>query len=152
MKSPELLHPEEDINRTTASAIFSQPLQQNNHLNITGLWGLNKIEGHPGENAVLLEGALNMRRVAVYTRYEWVQKSTEELNLDPVQYGADKLFTVHALTAGVSYDLLRVAHTRLAVGAQGSVFFNEQALHRLYGSHPLAGEVYLRIYPDLMKP
>ncbi len=151
IRSPELLHPEEDIDRTTASAVFSLPFAQHSHLNITGLWGLNKIKSHPGENAVLLEGAVNMKRTAVYTRYEWVEKSTEELNLDPAQYGADQLFTVHALTAGVSYDLLRVAHTRLAVGAQCSVFFNEKALHSLYGINPMAGEVYVRIYPDLMK-
>nr|WP_295865132.1 hypothetical protein [uncultured Chitinophaga sp.] len=152
IKSPELLHPDEDIDRTTASAIFSLPLQENNHLNITGLWGLNKSKGHTGENALLLEGALNIKRVAVYTRYEWVQKSTEELDLDAAQYGGDNLFSVHALTGGVSYDLLRAMHTRLAVGVQGSVYFNEKALHGLYGKNPLAGEVYLRLYPDLMKP
>ncbi|QJB39368.1 hypothetical protein HF324_16475 [Chitinophaga oryzae] len=148
IKSPELLHPGEDVNRTTASAVFSQPLQHNNHLNITGLWGLNKSKDHTGENALLLEGALNVKRVAVYTRYEWVQKSTEELDLP----GTDNLFGVHAVTGGISYDLLRAMHTRLAIGVQGSVFFNEKALYSLYGKNPLAGEVYLRLYPDLMKP
>lgn len=150
VKSPEALHPGEDVNRTTASAIFSLPMRNDNRMNVTTLWGLNKTPGHEGENAFLLEGAWQMKKAAVYTRYEWVQKSVEELDLDPAKYG-DALFPVNALTAGVSYDLLNIAKTRLALGGQLSVFFDDKSLHDLYGKNPLALQVYLRIYPGLMK-
>ncbi|NLR62578.1 hypothetical protein HGH93_31085 [Chitinophaga polysaccharea] len=151
IKSPEMLHPEEDINRTTASAIFSAPLQHDNRINITALWGLNKAADHPGENAVLVEGAVRLKRTELYTRYEWVQKSTEELDLDLVKYGERTIFPVHALTTGISYDLLDIAKTRLAVGGQFGVFFNDRSLYDLYGKQPLAAEIYLRLYPGLMK-
>lgn len=151
IKSPELLHPGENVNRTTASAIFSLPMQQDNWLNITTLWGLNKTAGHDGENAFLLEGALRMNRVELYTRYEWVQKSVEELALDPVKFGEETLFPVNALTVGTGYDLLTVARIRLALGGQFSVFLDDKALQELYGKNPMALQVYLRIYPGLMK-
>lgn len=151
IKSPELLHPDENVNRTTASAVFSLPMRRDRWLNVTTLWGLNKTAGHEGENAFLLEGALRMKKAELYTRYEWVQKSVEELNLDPTKFGEETLFPVNALTAGVSYDLLNIAKTRLALGAQFSVFFDDKALQELYGKNPMALQVYLRIYPGLMK-
>jgi len=151
IKSPELLHPDENVNRTTASAVFSLPLENDRWVNVTTLWGLNKTTGHNGENAVLLEGALRLKKTEVYTRYEWVQKSVEELDLDPVKYGEESIFPVNALTAGISYDLLNIAKTRLALGGQFSVFFNERSLYGLYGKNPMALEVYLRLYPGLMK-
>jgi hypothetical protein len=151
IKSPEELHPDEDINRTTASAIFSLPMNNDNWLNVTTLWGLNKTAGHDGENAFLLEGELRLKKTAMYTRYEWVQKSVEELNLDPVKYGDGTLFPVNVLTAGISYDLLNIGKTRLALGGQFSVFFDDNSLHDLYGKNPMALQVYLRIYPGLMK-
>lgn len=151
IKSPELLHPDENVNRTAASAVFSLPLENDHWVNVTTLWGLNKTAGHNGENAVLLEGALRLKKTEVYTRYEWVQKSVEELDLDPVKYGEETVFPVNALTAGISYDLLNIAKTRLALGGQFSVFFNERSLYGLYGKNPMALEVYLRLYPGLMK-
>lgn len=151
IKSPELLHPDENVNRTTASAVFSLPMQRDNWLNVTTLWGLNKTAGRDGENAFLLEGALRMGRAELYTRYGWVQKSVEELNLDPAKFGEETLFPVNALTAGVSYDLFNIAKTRLALGGQFSVFFDDKALHDLYGKNPMSLEVYLRIYPGLMR-
>lgn len=151
IKSPEELHPDEDINRTTASAIFSLPMKKDNWLNVTTLWGLNKTAGNEGESAFLLEGALRLKKTEIYTRYEWVQKSVEELDLDPIKYGDRTLFPVNAVTTGISHDLLNVAKTRIALGAQVSMFLDDKSLHDLYGKNPLALEVYLRIYPGLMK-
>ena len=151
IKSPELLHPDEDVNRTTASAIYSLPMRNDNWLNVTTLWGLNKTAGHEGENAFLLEGALRLKKAEVFTRYEWVQKAVEELNLDPAKYGEATLFPVNAISAGATYDLLNIRKTRLALGGQFSAFLNSSALHELYGKKPIALQVYLRLYPGLMK-
>lgn len=71
-----------------------------------GPWGLNKVEGHDGEHAALLEAALRKSRLVAYVRYEWEQKSGEELHLNEAEYGHDALFPVDAVTLGAGYDVL----------------------------------------------
>ncbi len=151
VKSPEALHPEEDVNRTTASAIYSLPLENDSWLNATALWGQNKTAGQDPENAVLLEAALRLKRFEIYTRYEWVQKSTEELNLEASTYGDHALFPVNALTLGLTYDILTILKTRVSLGGHMTWFRPDQKLASLYGNNPLGGEIFLRIYPGLMK-
>jgi hypothetical protein len=151
VKSPEELHPGEDVNRTTASVITSYPIGSGQFFNVTALWGLNKTEGHDGENAALLEAALNLRRSAFYLRYEWVQKSVEELALNEDIYGGHTLFAVNSLSAGVNYDLFHIKPVNVAIGGRFSFYHADSKLNDLYGKNPLSGEVYLRIYPALMK-
>lgn len=151
MKSPELLHPNEDINRTTASAIYSLPLKNKSTLNATAVWGMNKPQGHDGENAILLEGEWRKNKFALNGRYEWVQKSTEELALDENIYGPDAVFAVKAFTAGFNYDLLKIGKTKLAGGAQITFYHADEKLDNLYGENPMAFEVFLRLYPAMMR-
>jgi len=150
IKSPELLHPDEDINRTTASAIYSLPIKNNSTLNATAIWGMNKSAGHSGENAILLEGSCRKNKLAVYSRYEWVQKSTEELALDENIYGHDAVFPVNAFTIGFNYDLFRIGKTRIAAASQFTYYHADEKLNSLYGKNPMAFEVYLRLYPGMM--
>ena len=150
IKSPESLHPGENVRRTTASAIYSKTLQNSSSLNATLLWGMNKTAGHSGEHAVLAEASWKIKKLALYTRYEWVQKSLEELNLDEAVYGHDAVFPVNALTIGANYDLLHIGETRLAFGGQLSVYHAPASLNSLYGKNPLAAEIYIRIYPGMM--
>jgi len=150
IKQPELLHEGEDVKRTTASVSYSGRPASATSLNLTALWGMNKTKGLDPENGVLLEGSYNFKRTAIYSRYEWVQKSGEELNLDEVVYGHDALFPVNALTAGISYDLLNVDKTTFALGTQISIYHPEKRLSGLYGNNPVAGQIYLRIYPARM--
>lgn len=151
IKSPEELHQNEDVNRTTASATYSLPLLNEGWFNATVLWGMNKVKGHDGENAFLLEGSWRKNRFAVFSRYEYVQKSVEELNLDEAIYGHDAVFPVNALTVGFNYDLLNIGKTRLSGGSQFSIYNADNKLNSLYGKNPMAFEVYLRLYPSLMK-
>lgn len=146
IKSPEELHPGEDVNRTTASAVFS-----NASLNISGVFGLNKIKNNKAENSFLLEGSKTIKRATIYSRYEYVQKSVEELALDETIYGHDAVFPVNAFTLGINYDVIQLANTRLSAGTQFSYYHADEKLNNLYGKNPMAFEVYLRIYPSLMK-
>ena len=150
IKEPEALHPGENVHRTTASATFSKG-GNGKYSNLTALWGMNKTNGHTGENAVLLEGSRSVYKTTFYGGYEWVQKSGEELDLDEANFGHQILFPVHAFTAGISYDLLSMGQTRFALGIQASVYHPDKKLAELYGKTPLAGEVYARIYPGIMK-
>ena len=147
IKEPEVLHPGEDVNRTTASVSYSTRGFGEQFTNFTALWGMNKTKNHHGEHAILLEGSYNIKRTAVYGRYEWVQKSIEELDLDESVFGHDALFPVHALTAGISYDVMVTGSTKIALGSQFSMYHPDKRLSTLYGDNPFAGEVYLRIYP-----
>ncbi|RYE32782.1 MAG: hypothetical protein EOP42_09055 [Sphingobacteriaceae bacterium] len=151
IKSPEMLHSDENVNRTIASAIYSKVINPDQLFNATVLWGLNKYKGHDGENTALLEASYRLRKLELYTRYEWVQKSREELNLDENLYGHDTLFPVNALTLGLNYDLFYIGKFRVAAGGQLSAYHADNRLDNLYGKNPYAGEVFLRIYPSLMK-
>lgn len=111
---------------------------------------MNKTPAHHPEHAVLLEGSHHTNRLAVYGRYEWVQKSLEELNLDEGVYGHDAVFPVHAFTAGTSYDILLLGKTKFALGGQFSFYNPDKRLSGLYGDNPLAAQIYLRIYPRAM--
>lgn len=151
IKSPEPLHAGEDVNRTTASAIYSKPIAKNVLFNAAGVWGMNKTAGHDGEHAALVEASLAIRKLAVYTRYEMVQKSVEELALNELLYGHDAIFPVNALTLGAAYDVLEVKPLRLSAGAQFSVYSADDRLDNLYGNNPMAAEIYLRLYPMQMR-
>jgi hypothetical protein len=61
------------------------------------------------------------------------------------------VFGIHALTLGANYDLLQLHKTNLAVGAQWSYYGAPGSLNTFYGKDPMAIQVYLRIYPALMK-
>jgi hypothetical protein len=148
LKSPESTHPGEDVYRTTGSVSFSRKGQGERFFNATALWGMNKKE-HGAEHAALAEAALRRERLVMYGRYEWVQKSAEELQLG--NGGHEHLFPVNMLTLGAGYDLLHNAPVRVSLGAQGSVYKADNSLNALYGDMPMSAQVYLRIYPGLMR-
>lgn len=148
VNSPELLHPEENILRTTSSVVYTGRINSNSFGNLTALWGLNS--GTLDENALLLEGVIVLRKLAIYSRYEWVQKSTEELDLNADDYGAESLFAINTLTLGAGYDILSLKSMNVAVGGQVSGYSADGRLDRLYGRHPLSFECYIRIYPPRM--
>ncbi|HSU50103.1 MAG TPA: hypothetical protein VLJ41_05920 [Segetibacter sp.] len=150
IKDPELLHPGEDVNRTTASAIYSKELAGNSTLNATAVWGMNKIKKHDGENAALLEGQWRKNKLAIHSRYEWVQKGIEELSLNEDNFGHDAVFPVNAFTVGFNYDLLNLGHVKLAGGSQITFYHADNRLDPLYGKNPMAIEAYLRLYPTQM--
>ena len=149
-KSPEELHPDENIHKTTASAIYSISMGDENQINATALWGMNKQKGNDGENAILLEGAWRKMKNSLYARYEWAQKSSEELALEPVFEG-NVIFPIRAFTIGDNYDLFNIGKMRLAGGAQWSIYHTSESLNTLYGKTPMALQIFLRLYPSLMK-
>lgn len=151
IKSPEALNPTEDIHRTTASATYSLPFGDEKTFNATALWGQNKSPGSDASNSALLEGDIRIKKLALYTRYEFVQKTTQELVLNPLLYGNSSIFPVNAITLGLNYDLFKLGPLNLAAGGQLTWYGADSRLNSLYGSNPMGGEVFLRLYPRLMK-
>jgi hypothetical protein len=151
VKDVHELGPREDVNKTTASAIHALRLGTNTFLNSTAVWGYNNAKGHhEPQNSFLLESALTANTTTVYGKYEWVEKSTEELLLDEEVYGHGAIFPVHAITLGIQQNLFEALNTNVALGAQGSWYNTPDQLKELYGSNPFALQVYLRLSPGLM--
>ncbi len=146
LESPELLHPGEDVTRTTASISHSKSFGNDQYLLSTLVYGLNSAHEQKA-HSLGLESSLILPRFIVYDRYEFVQKSTEELNLVTEE---GELFNVHAFTQGLAYRLASFAGINLHVGGQVTLHLLSDELERLYGSMPLSGEVYLRFSPTLM--
>lgn len=140
----------EDANKTTASAIHALRLGSKSFLNSAAVWGYNKAEGHHDQHSFLLESALGLNATTIYGKYEWVEKSSENLLLDEGVYGHGALFPVNAFTLGIQQSLFNALKTNVALGVQGSLYSTPDQLEELYGKNPLALEVYLRIYPGRM--
>lgn len=144
IKSPESLEPEENITRTTASVLHSIILGEKTHLTSAAVWGVNQKWEHRPEHSMLLESNLQMNKTAFYGRYEFIQKSGHELDINN---GSDKLFPINALTLGTSYNFLHAFNTNFRIGIQGSAFFTPSELRAFYGRLPLSAEIYIHILP-----
>jgi hypothetical protein len=150
IKSPEALHPDEDIDRTTASINHSIQLRGENHfLTSAFVWGYNDSGDSHKENSFTLESNLQLDRFAVYGRYENIDKSAEELALED-EFEDASIFNVNAVTVGLNYTILRQFKTNFTLGAQGTFYTADSALDPIYGKNPMSAEVYLKISPTLM--
>ncbi|MFD2719542.1 hypothetical protein ACFST9_12505 [Hymenobacter monticola] len=162
IKSPEDLHPDENVTRTTASVLHSRTWGERRYLASALVWGLNEHGGgHHGEHAVLAETNLTLGRPTFYGRYEWVQKDSDELAFYSfgLYEGLDVMvFNIHALTLGSSYRLASLGGPRgpeLSVGGQLTGYFISENLQNDrygfgyvgpgYGKLPLSASVYLRL-------
>ena len=154
--SPEDLHPDENVTRTTASLLHSKGLGPSSYITSAFVWGQNLSDGHT-ENSYLAESSLQMNRVAFYGRYENVGKSAEELNFyQPTSAGElgklspHQVFVINNLTLGMNYRIVQVRNTDLVLGAQLTGSMPDKFLQTYYGTMPISGEIYLRLSPSLM--
>ena len=167
IKSPEDLHPDENVRRTTASVLHSRSWGERHYLASALVWGLNQGHGAHAEHAVLAETNLTLGRPTFYGRYEWVQKDTEELSYyvpGPADAPLDMVFNVHTLTLGSSYRLTTLGGARgpeLSVGGQITGYVipetlqNDQHMRGFtqlgYGKLPLSASVYVRLTAPWMQ-
>jgi hypothetical protein len=146
--SPELLESEIDVTRTTASIVHSIWLSgHDRYLAQSAVWGLNHSSDGHNEHSALYEANLQLNKQAVYGRYEFVQKSSGELDL-LTDFG-DTNFNINAFTLGYSRTLCHLTYLQLAAGAQATINFSPSALHDLYGPTPIGAQVYLQLKPNL---
>jgi hypothetical protein len=148
LKSPEELFPTEDIKRTTVSVIYSMKQANEKHLSAAVIWGYNDAGEDHKEQSILVEANYQIKKIALYSRYEYVEKSSEELQLTSL---ADQIFSIQAFTLGANHRIANWFKTEIAVGAQSTINFTSDSLKDFYGSNPLSMQVYLRIVPRMMK-
>ncbi|GAB3989977.1 hypothetical protein GCM10028807_16140 [Spirosoma daeguense] len=153
IKSPEDLHPGENVTRTTASILHSKAVGPKRYVTSAFVWGRNSHDGQ-GENSFLAESSLQWNKVAAYGRYENISKSPEELRLAlsfPMSEAAlHRAYTINSLTLGMNYRIAQAYNTDLAIGAQITSTIPDSFLQSFYGTMPISGEIYLRLMPSLM--
>ncbi|MGB8191939.1 MAG: hypothetical protein WCF67_08475 [Chitinophagaceae bacterium] len=145
IKEPELLEPGIDQVRTTASLMRSTSLRTLNWSH-TLAFGMNDKSLHDAnEYSVLYETNLQFQRQALYLRYEFVQKSIEELGI-PTSHG-EETHGINALTLGYNINVAPAAPVDILVGLQTTLNFPSQGLRSTYGSLPVGGQIYLQLRP-----
>ena len=156
LKSPEVLEPEQDLWRTTASIIHNNPFPRQGNWATTLLWGMNEATGGDDEDprplhSLLLESDLQVGPQVFYTRLDWVEKPAHDLALEE-QFGEDRFFHIGSATFGAARDLIHLGGFKLMAGAQGILYKVPSAVQPLYGDNPVSLEVFLRLSPTLMIP
>lgn len=149
--SPEEAEPQQNVDRFTASAIYTKMLNEDSYIATTLVYGQN----HFSDNqktlpSVLLESSWQMHKTALYGKYEYVQKDADELDMTGT-FPANPNFDINALTLGVNRILTTFKQTNVTGGVQGTLNVSPSALKTLYGNTPIGFEVYIRINPSLMK-
>jgi len=130
IKSPEELHPDTDVDRTTASAIYQRNFGSAN-TQTTLAWGRNAPTHGEATNVLLLESAVSWSRTHTwFARAERADKTELFPQADPrAEVGA----RVGKLTLGYVYDLPRDSQFKVGVGGLVSRYALPAALKPVYG-------------------
>ena len=148
IKSPEELHPETKIHRTTASAIYNLPLGHDTNWSNTFVWGQNNATKEGKTQSFLIESNYQRGRDTFYFRWERVQKSGHELVLKP--FDESEIFPVSGYTVGYVRDLTHGNGLDIGLGTQFTINDRPDGLDRYYGDDlGYAFQFFLRIRPSL---
>ena len=152
LASPEALHPEDSEHRITAALLYGRELPRGGFWATTAVWGANAHATTPGlAHSVLIESERTLGANAVFARAEFVQKSADELAVDPARIGvpADHLFPVSAWSLGYVREVHQWAALSAGLGTMATLNVVPANLAGAYGSRTPAGLfVFLRIRPS----
>jgi hypothetical protein len=148
LKSPEASEPDAKLHRTTASAVFNQPLGPDSNWSTSLVWGQNNLTGEGKTQSALFETNYQRGRDTIYGRFERVEKSGHELVLDESEHG--RVFPIYAYTIGYVRDLTHGNAIDVGVGGQFTINSMPDELERYYGDDvPYSFQVFLRVRPSL---
>jgi hypothetical protein len=148
IKSPEGLDPDLKEHRTTASAIYNQPLGHDSNWSSSFVWGQNDVTHEGKTQSFLIESDYQRERDTVYTRWERVEKSGHELVL--ARGDLNEIFPVNAVTIGYVRDLSHGNMIDIGLGGQFTVNVWPDGLDRYYGDGLGYGfQLFMRIRPSL---
>lgn len=150
IKSPEALEPDLKLHRTTASAIYNQPLGDDTNWSTSFVWGQNNATHEGRTQSFLVETNYQRGRDTIYGRWERVEKSGHELVLPPPDQ--EGVFPVSGYTIGYVRDLTHGDGLDIGLGGQFTLNDMPDRLERSYGDDlPYSFEVFLRVRPSLMQ-
>ena len=141
LKSPEGLHPDEDVRRTSASLTWNRPVEIG-HWQTTFAWGRNDPFEGQVTDAFLLESALSFGRNTVFGRVERVDKD-ELFAADHHHPVHDEVVTVGKLSLG-AYRTLPVGGNALDLGGLVSGYALPDAIQPAYGGEPTSFMLFAR--------
>jgi hypothetical protein len=145
--APEVLEPGIDVTRTTASALFAKQLNNERHFTAALVWGLNdKGEDHK-EHSLLLEENYQFGKNALFSRYEFIQKSAEELDLENELGHVTS--DIHVFSVGYNRRLMQGKGIELLAGTKATLNFPAEELKPIYGNKPVGFQLYLQVRPSL---
>lgn len=150
LHSPEELHPDEDVLRTTASISYNRRLAKGNWSSML-LWGRNRFVNEFTQNGYLAESTLRFAdKNYVWTRVENVDRTNELLldgNAPPPGFHEQPFARVQAYTAGYSRDIVDFGGWSMGIGGQVNWYGVPDKLRPTYGDHPHGGLLYIRFRP-----
>jgi hypothetical protein len=146
MNDPEALH-SGDMQRLVVSAMHGRRIGDAGQVATSLVYGTNAVSGHGRSHAVLVESeAVLDRRNTLFGRVEVVQKSAEELVIDPATADADDLFSVGHLSLGYIREVVALRGATLGIGGRGTINLVPTALESTYDSRtPLGALIFLRV-------
>jgi hypothetical protein len=150
LRDPEPFEPEIRILRkTSASAIFNKPLNNDRNFAASLIWGRNYANGE-GSDSYLAEANYDWARNAVFSRYEIVNKSGHDLVLEhPLEHDS---FWVRAFSLGYLRDIYSNKGIDVGVGSMFTVSRNPEPLRPVYGGTTHGGwQVFMRFRPSKLK-
>jgi hypothetical protein len=140
--SPEQLHPDDDVDRTTASAMFQHDFG-GARWQTTAAWGRNKPSHGDATDAWLLESSISLSKThTFFARAERADKNELFVPGDPRDH---ETFTVGKLTGGYIYDFPTDGHFKVGVGGLASKYSLPSELDPVYGSNPTSFMLFARI-------
>jgi hypothetical protein len=151
LHSPEQLHPQNDVQRMTASVMYNRPVANGSWSSML-LWGRNHLEQEGGNlNSYLLESTLRFARDdRIWTRIENVDRTTELLLgklPEPANFEEQFLARVQAYSFGYDHEFHLLPGFLTALGVQLSLYDKPKFLTPLYGHHPTGAILFVRLRP-----
>jgi hypothetical protein len=150
LTSPEALHPDEDVDRMTASVMYNRPITRGNWTS-TLLWGRNRSSEGLVWNGYVAESTLRFaERNYIWGRIENVDRTNELLlrnQFEPPNFTERITGRVQAYTAGYDRDVDLLPHLASAIGAQLTFYSTPDNLKTQYASHPVGAVVIVRLRP-----
>jgi hypothetical protein len=151
LTSPEGLHPDDDVQRMTASIMYNRRWRRGSWAS-TLLWGRNRvIETGQVFNGYLAESTYQFaERNRIWGRIENVDRTTELLlGKQPEPPGFDEQFLarIQAYTVGYDREVPLVRGLSTALGAQLTLYGKPDFLTPIYGRHPAGVILFVRIRP-----
>jgi len=149
IKSPEALEPDVKVHRTTASVIYNRRLGAESNWSNSFVWGQNDTTSEGKSQSFLVETDFQWKRETVYGRFEFVQKSGDELVL--VTPDPHRMYDIKAFSAGYVHDFCHGKGIDVGLGGQFTVDVHPASLNRYYGDNPDFGfQIFFRIRPSEM--
>ena len=131
IKSPEELHPDADVDRTTASAIYRHQFGAVD-TQTTLAWGRNAPTHGEPTSVVLLETAARFART--HTLFARAERADKNELFPPEDPRAEEKFRVGKLSVGYIYDVPREGHWRFGIGGLISRYSIPGELAPVYGN------------------